>query len=102
MTDDLEDGRHLPQTGENHRQTGARKLDPRPGEPLIWANNLHAPSSDIDDSRAHLMQPVVKEETHQYDGVNPPGTFAAEAEVKFDPVDEGVSTPTREQAWRPL
>lgn len=92
----------LPAENLNNRQTGSRKLEARPGEPRLAASWFDGNSSDERDSVSHLMQPVIKNETHQYDGVNPPGSFGTEADPKADAVEGDPSEAAAEQAKRPL
>ena len=92
---------NLPPESLNYRQTGARKLEARPGEPLHTTSWFDGNSSDERDSVSHLMNPVIKNETHQYDGVNPPGSFGTEADPQADAVEGDPSRATPAQARRP-
>ena len=92
----------LPLESLNYRHTGARKLEARPGEPLHTTSWFDGNSSDERDSVSHLMNPVMKNETHQYDGVNPPGSFGIEADPKADAVEGDAAEASTRQAKRPL
>lgn len=104
MTDAKPTGQQpdVPKESFNYRQTGTRKLESRPGEPLHAASWFDGNSSDERDSVSHLMNPVIKNETHQYDGVNPPGSFGTEADPKADAVEGEASEAATEQTRRPL
>lgn len=75
------DAAHTPPESENRRMTGAVKLEAHPGEVHHNPSRFYGQSSDEKDSQAHMMQPVYDEETHQSEGVNPPGTFGTDADV---------------------
>lgn len=93
----------IPPESENLRQTGARKLEARPEAPYHEESRFDGSSSDQRDSVAHLMDPIVKQETHQYDGVNPAGSFGHEGDPKGEAATESdVASAAPKQARRPL
>jgi hypothetical protein len=93
---------HLAPESENLRNSGTRKLVARPGEPLHTTSWFDGASSDERDSVNHLMEPVIKNETHQYDGVNPSGSFATESNPKPEVVEGDPTEATPQQSRRPL
>ena len=102
MASEQADRSGIPPESENLRQTGARKFEARPDDPLPTEGVLDASSSDRKDSVKHLMDPVIKGETHQYDGVNPPGSFGREDDPKGEAASESdPSAASPQQARRP-
>lgn len=104
MTDETKNALNngAPAESQNRRHTGARKLEARPDADYHEESRFHGNSSDERDSVAHLMNPIVKGETHQYDGVNPPGSFGIEADPQADATESNSSTALPGQARRPL
>lgn len=96
-------GPGIPPESGNFRQTGARKLEARPDADCHEESRFAGSSSDEKDSVAHLMEPVTKGKTRQYDGVNPPGSFGREDDPKQDSAAESdAGSASAEQARRPL
>lgn len=93
-----------PPGSANLRQTGARKLEARPGEAVQLASDFsEAAGIERGEHPTGLMEPVGEnqERTRSADGRNPPGSFGTEADRLVDTAGQSPETAPRETARRP-